>query len=173
VRGLLGADKGFTLLEVLVVSVVVLLVLTGIGSFYLFGQKSFLKGSDRAALHSNLRLTSERITNEIRLAADVEVLGDWREIPPDPEAVEPGVRYLYYHQEKGSIIILSNRGQLAVAEGIITNVLFTLEGNSLYYRLEAVGKSGSYALESTIFLLNASNPSSVAEPLPALRITQP
>ena len=71
-------EKGVTLIEVLIVSGAMVIVLAGIYSFYLSGQKIFHSGAEQVELHDSLRLTAEKISRELRFAESVTLLPeDW------------------------------------------------------------------------------------------------
>ncbi|MGI6365607.1 MAG: PilW family protein, partial [Bacillota bacterium] len=48
--------RGFTLVEVLAVMAIFLLLLAGVYSFFISGQKLFLSGSRQTDLHGSVRL---------------------------------------------------------------------------------------------------------------------
>lgn len=162
-------SKGFTLMEVLVASLVSLLVLAGVYSFFEFGQRTYLNGADRRNMQHHLRLTSEKITNEIRYSASLELLADWNELPSEPSHVPSGVYYLFYDQTNNNIAVLSCDSYEYLTEAIISDVNFALEDDIFSFELEAQGRSGFYKLETTVLLLNALDPLSATDPIPALR----
>lgn len=164
--------QGFTLVEVLAVSLISVLVLAGIFSFYYFAQKIYGASSARAALHSNLRFASERITEKIRYADSLQLLDCWSKLPTGPSEVEPGTYYIYFDQDNNAIVILSSSNTTVITDRVISSVSFSVSGNSLRYEMEAEHRSHSYKLKSSVALLNAV-PSPVDDPIPAIRLTLP
>lgn len=67
--------KGFTLVEVLTASAILLLVLTALYATYLMISQFVRDTSVQSVLQSRTRLTIERMANDIRLASAVECSG--------------------------------------------------------------------------------------------------
>ena len=63
---LMAKQKGFTLIELVTVIVILGIVATSITSFIRFGTQSYTNASDREALVSTARFTIERLNREIR-----------------------------------------------------------------------------------------------------------
>lgn len=77
---------GFTLVEVLTTSAILLFVLTAVYSIYIMLSQFVRDASYQAVLQSHGRLAIERMANDIRLAADVTCppAGDYIELRYDP-----------------------------------------------------------------------------------------
>ena len=73
--GQIWNNKGITLIE-LVIGMGLLVLVLGIGfSLYYFGTSSFEAGTKRGDLQQNARLVANFITEEVRFAETVEILG--------------------------------------------------------------------------------------------------
>lgn len=166
-------QKGITLIELIAVMAIISIALMGIYSYFIHGQRMYVSGTDRANLHHNLRMTSERITRELRFATSFEVLGDWSQLPAGPEHVEPGNYYLYLNQENNRVYLMNSNGRQAVTEPVVSNMVFDLDGKRLSYSVYAAQRTTEFSLESTVILLNAANPYTPDTTLPAVRYTKP
>lgn len=67
-KKLLFNEKGFSLVEVLVVVALLGMILAGILSFYLFGMRSWRDGTNQMDLQQNTRIGMEKMTRELRWA---------------------------------------------------------------------------------------------------------
>ena len=63
--------KGFTLIEIIVVSAIFCILMTVVYSVYLFQQRAYISGESSAEIIQNGRVVSERITRELRQAKKV------------------------------------------------------------------------------------------------------
>lgn len=149
----MGLDRrGFTLVEVLAVSVIFVFLLASISAVFLFGQKAFYSGSQNANLHSALRQTAERINRELRFAFFLELIDEsvW-----DIDSVDPAeYSYIYLDRETNALILLNEKGSRPLSEGVITNVSFFGNVSTLIFTLEAESGGKEYSLESSVRLLN-------------------
>lgn len=73
---LLINEKGFSLVEVLVVVALLGMILAGIFSFYLFGIRSWREGVNQMDLQQNARIGMEKMTGELRWAAELKNMNE-------------------------------------------------------------------------------------------------
>jgi len=159
-------EKGVTLIEVLIVSGAMVIVLAGIYSFYLSGQKIFHSGAEQVELHDSLRLTAEKISRELRFAESVTLLPeDW-----DPEsAPTDGYSYIYYDGASRQVMLLDSSGPPQPLSGnTVSAINFTAEGRILLFVIEGESGSESFTLDTSVRPLNLGGPISGADSSPAL-----
>jgi prepilin-type N-terminal cleavage/methylation domain-containing protein len=144
-------QKGFTLVELMVVLALLGIVL-GLGYMFLnFGVMSFNRGERHAIAQQAARITSVYITNELRFAREIE-------INPVEETMESGYRYFYlsennsiiFHDESGNEIILAD----SAADDMDYSIYFTsnIPDDVVIFDIEADG--GFYSLNSRVQALN-------------------
>lgn len=74
-RRIITEQRGFTLAELLVVTAVLGLVLTGVMMIQQSGQQAYVMGSNRVETQQNARVALEDMTRELRSATAVTTLG--------------------------------------------------------------------------------------------------
>ncbi len=164
-------EKGVTLIEVLIVSGAMVIVLAGIYSLYLSGQKIFHSGAGQVELHDSLRLTAEKISRKLRFAESVTLLpGGW-----DPEnAPTDDYSYIYYDGASRRVMLLDSSGPPQPLSGDnVSAINFTAEGRILLFAIEGESGSESFTLDTSVRPLNLSGPISGADSSPVLRYSLP
>lgn len=164
-------QKGITLIEVLIVSGAIVLVLAGVFSFYLSGQKMFHSGAGQVALHETLRLTAEKINRLLRFAESVTLLeADW-----DPEsAPTEDYRYIYYDGDSRRVMLLEHPGPpQPLSDDLVSALTFTAEGPLLLFTLLGERRSDNFTLDSSVQPLNLNGSVGGAHSSPALRFSLP
>jgi len=167
----LWRDKqGFTLIEVLATVAIVGLLLSAMYSFVIMSNKMYHSGSDKNDLHYDLRIASEKITREVRFAKSLELLDSW-----NPEDAEPGYRYIYIDQVNNVVVFVNEEGGQLFSGNFISGLAFELDGNTLNFKLEAVRKTSTFKLESSVLLLNLKEQDlfPLDHPVTAVRFTKP
>ncbi len=166
-------QRGFTLVEVIIVSAILLLVIAGVYSFFTFGQRVFRSGSGQADLHASVRLAAEKISRELRFAGEVELLEEnW-----DPASASTDEHsYIYYDSNNLCLMLLDSTGARAISSPIISNVIFSAdpeEGKILLFTIQGEEGSAVFALDSSVRPMNLSNNIAGAGNAPALRFSMP
>ncbi len=64
----LDNDQGFTLIEILIASIILVIVLLGIYVIYESNQSTYVRGEGRANLQQNVRVALDQITRELLMA---------------------------------------------------------------------------------------------------------
>ncbi len=144
-------ERGVTLIETLIVAAILVLILAGVYSFLLFGQKLYFSGAGQVELHGPVRLAAEKINRKLRFAGNVELLeADW-----DPDAASTDdCSYIYFDAGGGEVILLDSDGTQILSEGVITELTFSAEGGVLLFTIRGEGDSADFALESSVKPLN-------------------
>ena len=148
---MIGNKKGYTLTEVLVVSVILVLLIGGISSFFIFGQKIYAKGYGQANLHHSVRFAVEQIGRELRYANDMSLMpADW-----SPEQAQTSqFKYIYFDEESKRVMMLDSTGSYQLSDPVITDFQVSKTNKILQYTL--VGKRGSvsFTLAASVNPLN-------------------
>lgn len=144
--------RGFTLVEVLAVMAIFLLLLAGVYSFFISGQKLFLSGSRQTDLHGSVRLAAERVIRELRYAHFLTLIGedDW-----DPDSADLiSYSYIYYDRDTKNLILLNQEGRTPLSDGNITDASFSAKASTLLFSLTGERGPITYTLDSSARLLN-------------------
>lgn len=159
-------SQGFTLIEALVALTIMAFVVTGISLLYLSGYRSYGREGDRIEVQENLRIAMARMAAKIRQAKpDTIIPENLDEIPSSH------IEFTLSFSEKSSGYRLDKKdgeevGEieekfegtsgytwLPVTSRIITNLVFTREGNSITITVEGEkGKSGKVQLSTEVNL---------------------
>jgi len=150
---MVGNRKGFTLIEVLAVTAIVVMVLAGILSFSIFGQKLFHSGARQGDLHSSVRLATERVIREVRYARDIMLLGEtW-----DPSGVDTtDYTYIYHDSTSQTLMLLDSSGSRPLSNQIVSGVSFQAQGSMLLFTIHGENRSSSFTLDSSVQPMNVS-----------------
>lgn len=145
-------QRGYTLIEILAVLVIVLMLLGAVSTVMIFSQRLFISGSQQVNLHNDLRLASEKITRELRFAFFLEIIdeSDW-----DVSTVDSAeYSYIYLDRETNTLIKLKDSKSNAISENVISDVFFVGNVSTLLFTLDGEGGGASYSLDSSVRLLN-------------------
>lgn len=146
-----GAEKGFTLMEVLAAVSVFALIMGSVFSLYIFGINTYKAGSNRVDLQQNIRLASDFITRELRYAHTFAQIS------------EHEIRYSIYDSEStytikykdGEIVQLIGGTEEKIAYAVET-LRFGWDGANaiLNFSISGIADGNSYALRSAVCLRN-------------------
>jgi prepilin-type N-terminal cleavage/methylation domain-containing protein len=142
--------KGFTLIELIVVISLLGFVLLIAYNMQLFGNKVYNKGSSKADIQSNLRLSSNFISDKIRYASNVKIL------PSKPDSLDPTKEYIY---SEGGVLKLCSQGNVSNISGGLPDVASTLyfedaDAQTVYFKINGVQKGENYQIDSSVYMLN-------------------
>lgn len=167
---MLRDQRGFTIIEVVIVAALMVIILAGGYAFYTAGQRMFHSGSEQADLHGQVRLAAEKIARELRFAEEVALLdGDW-----DPAtAVTDNCNYLYYDTANRALAILDSCGTHIFSAGAISELLFFAEGKMLLITIKGESGSDDFLLESSVKPLNLKGAIGGPESARALQFSIP
>lgn len=144
--------RGFTLVELLAVLAIILVLMAAVSSLFIFSQRLFVSTSRRNNLHHSLRVTAEKISNELRFAFFLELIDEsnW-----DVDGVDPAeYSYIYLDRDTNSVILLDDAGSRVLSEGKISDISFYGNVSTLLFTLEGEKGNAVYALDSSVRLLN-------------------
>ncbi len=146
-------QRGFTLVEVIIVSAAIVLVLAGIYSFFSFGQRLFDSGAGQADLHGLVRAAAERVIRELRFAGEVELLEEnW-----DPASASTDeYSYIYYDSPNRTLMLLHSAASQAISAPVVTGVNFSAEGQILLFTIKGEEGSTVFTLDSSVKPMNLS-----------------
>jgi len=143
--------KGFTLVEVLAVSAIVIILFSGVYSFFSLSQRMYDSGTGKIDLHHSVRLASERVIREIRFANELMLLEDWEIESANTERY----KYIYFDSDKKSVILLDQAGSHSLSDPL-SEFSFSSQGNTLLFTLKGEQRSSHFSLDSSVTLLNFS-----------------
>lgn len=144
--------RGFTLVELLAILAIIVVLMAAVSSLFIFSQGLFVSTAKRNNLHNSLRVTAERISNELRFAFFLELIDEpnW-----DVDVVDANeYSYIYLDRDTNSVILLDGDGSHILSDGIITDVAFFGNVSTLLFNLEGENGKLNYKLESSVRLLN-------------------
>ena len=138
------------MVETLAVSVIVVIVLTGVYSFFRLGQRTYASGTDQINLHHSVRLTAEKVIRHVRFANEVLLLEDW-----EPESANTErYRYIYFDAENKSVVYLDKEGEQILSTPIISEFTFLADGNTLLFTTKGEYRSSAFTLDSSVTFIN-------------------
>ncbi|MDK2881433.1 MAG: hypothetical protein PWQ99_1208 [Clostridia bacterium] len=165
-------SQGFTLIETLIALTIMAFVVGGISLLYLSGYRSYARESDRIEVQENLRIAMARMVGKIREAKpDTIIPENLDEVPSShieftlsfSDKITCGYRLDKKEGEtKGEIEekIEGTGGYtwLPITSRVITDLVFTREGNSITITVEGEkGKSGKVQLSTEVNLRVGEN----------------
>jgi len=106
-------ESGFTLIEVLVAALIVVMLFTASFTILESGMRSWLRGEDRADRQQNVRIVMDRLTREIRQAKAVLDVGTYvngNKFVQFQDAGDRTVKYLFDEEKKRSAVMLTAAG---------------------------------------------------------------
>lgn len=167
-------QKGFTLIEVLIVSAAIVLILAGVYTFYFSGQKMFRSGAEQVDLHALLRIAAENISRELRFAEELRLMEEsW-----DPHtASTTDYSYIYYDPGERRVMLLDDAGAHPLSGSEVSALTFApnLGRDLLLFTLQGESRSEKFSLESSVKPMNLDQSERIGGPSTsqALRFTQP
>lgn len=147
-------EKGFTLIEVVVVSVFLALIIATVALYYTTSVRLWKRSNDQTEVQQQARIALSRLVADLQQATSVsfEPGGDWLEL----KITQPGgemsiVRYY----RRGNSLIRDTGGYNPVAM-YITQLEFNTSDNERLIKINlAAAKDGVESrLETTVFLRN-------------------
>jgi prepilin-type N-terminal cleavage/methylation domain-containing protein len=138
-KNILGAEKGLTLVELIIASSLILLVLSISYSIYLFGIQGYLDNAAVIENQSNVRIALEHITYNIGRSKEVKITGDTLMVGSES-----------YRLSKD--ILMNKDNQLAV--GISEFVCYKPKPSLLYIEILSVPdrQGDNFSLEAYFYL---------------------
>ncbi|HHU76752.1 MAG TPA: prepilin-type N-terminal cleavage/methylation domain-containing protein [Firmicutes bacterium] len=144
-------EGGFTLLEILIVTILFSILLSILISFFLFSANIYEKCLEVLDLQQNVRIAADFIIRDLRYADTLQIISD-QEI----KYRLPGETALYTIKQKGEeIVILINKVENKIAYSI-DNLVMSWDAYNKTLSFEIVGnENGScFAVRSAVRLLN-------------------
>lgn len=147
----LAFNGGFTLIELIVTIGILGIVLTMAYSMGGFESKSFDNGSAKSDIQSNIRLTANYITKELRYSSNAVIL------PALPDTPDPSKKYIYV--DKGILKQYDNGETTNILGDTSNNITATLQfkiqnSKTVYFNIQETFKNQTFQLGSSILLLN-------------------
>ena len=161
-------SKGFTILELMTILVLLGFVIAGGFRLYFFADLSFMAGCSMADLHAELHWAMQKITDEVRLAHSLRVGESKKELLAHLPNGGAELSLFFIYPEKGSIYLETPNGQRQLLDGTSAGTAYkvsfdpvTLEQpggepltNLLRITLTSEGLERDFGLESELQVLN-------------------
>ncbi len=170
IRRRMHEDKGLTLVEVLLVTVLIGLVLSVSYSLYFFGTSAFSRGETQSVLQQKVRVAASRVVEEVRFAWEVEFIDLEEEAVPAPsEDTSDPWQYIYVEPESGHLVHQTASGTRTILDEAEPALTFNRAGDRiLKIDLSADLQGTTYRTETEVLILNLvenlPEPISDAEP---------
>lgn len=161
--------KGSSLVEVLAVSAIIVILFSGIYSFFRLGQRTYLKGTSNIDLHHSVRLAAEKVIRQIRFADGLMLLEDWEEESADIE----NYNYIYFDSDNRCVTLLDDEGSHFLSDPVISQFSFSADGNTLLFIMVGEDGRAAYSLDSSVTLLNFGGHIANPEQPMAIRFSVP
>ena len=156
-------NKGFTLIEIILVFAILSLVLGMIGSFFVYGLNVFTAGDSQYNAQSQLRIASEYLVENIRFSNSLNLV-DKPANPENPTTLDGEYDYIYV--ENGVLYHFISDGSTHSLKKItdnITNYEFTSNINFLKINLFSEDRDQEYNIETEVDLPNLTIKKEVIE----------
>lgn len=147
-------EKGFTLVEMLIVISIMGLIIAAAYSFYFSGLRGWRSGVDRMDYQQSARIVVERIVDEIRFAGWVEVVAGGAEVRY--QFNDDSKIYGFKSTASGALVMIhqepgKNETQTQIALGI-KDLLFVFdeEDKSLRIMVKVGEESHSVSMQSSV-----------------------
>lgn len=154
-KSMTSNNKGFSLIELILVMAILGIIVTLAYSMHIFGIKAFAIGGDKTNVQSEARKAADFITKEIRLAAEVELLASTSGIPSSTYSTDDV--YIYKTTSGGleQLVYRDKNGAKTISVFSSLNLAFTSDvGKTLHFSIDAHYKNESFLLDSEVFPLN-------------------
>lgn len=160
-RAVLKNNAGFTLIELIVVSALMILVITVAYSLFSFGNKLFSISSNQYDAQSEVRIAMDSITNKIRFATQVEIVN----ADDVSSFAQQAAGYSYYYMKDGKLYHsiydkTSDNHNIVMYGGYFSSdaSLFSrFNPTTLNIKIYSLDGTQSYTGETKIDLLNVKN----------------
>lgn len=139
-KSMLGNQRGFTLVELLVSIVIVTIVITVITSYFLAANRISILEQDQRDAQSEVRLAMDAILKEARYATKVEVV-------PATTAESTTQNAIYI--KNGTVIFKENGSIVREINGEFVDLGFTAHGDAIDVTLESTYRGQTYPLQAT------------------------
>lgn len=156
-KSFVNNKKGLSLLELLIALLLLNLVLAIGYSFFYFGTRSFAIGESQSDVQQNVRMAADFITNEIRFAESLEILGSSFSFSGD-------YNYIYINEDS---VIHRKEGTSTgtkILSGISENIDFSVNfnisssgNNVLQFAVNGENAEKTFDIESEVMLPNVRN----------------
>lgn len=143
----LSEQQGFTIIEILVALSIFVIAVLLVGSMYIFGQRSYAKGSDEAELAQNARVTLDRMSRELRQAADIVTV-----LPAtDTDPLNPPANEIFFQDGHDSNAITYYRYYLSGNDLMRQHKEYYFSSEpTVYVAWNSVDQAGNPPIESII-----------------------
>ncbi len=146
------ANKGVTLIELLIVLALIGIVISVIFSMFFFGSGTFFRGESQYGLQTEARFAIESLSRDLRFVREIEIIDDSGARAPKPYET------IVYYDSVNNEIVKSFAGITTTYElnTTATNPLLfkKTSNNTLHYALNGQDGSQNFVLQSDILLLN-------------------
>jgi len=163
-------NKGFTLIELMVTVLLIGLVLTTVYGMVTAGNRFFAQGDAKADIQSSLRVSANYISDQIRYASDVQILGS---LPSAADMAASGKHYIY---EESGVLKYYDGHSVQNIPGLLEGVNATLHledenSQTVSIRIDGTARNQTYNVETAAFLLNIGTSALAAGSGPAIEFS--
>lgn len=149
-------DKSaLTILELIITMAMLTILVAVVFSIYISGIRSMAKSEDRSTVQFNGRLAALSITNEVRFAAEVELLPSVTGIP---EVVTGNESYIFKDTNGSTekIVCRDKNGDRVLADFTGVDLSFTTEGvnKNLYFNIQGAFIDEVFDIDTKVLPLN-------------------
>jgi len=147
--------KGFTLIELIAAIAIAAIVGTMTATMFMFPMRMLGNGEDLSNVQFNLRMTSDVITSEVRLATGVEILPASAS-STIPTTIENDDKYIFVDSSNDSLVVRDKNGDRIQFRADLLDIIFTTVDPYQTIAFAISGNSGGKAfdLDSQVVALN-------------------
>lgn len=146
------ANKGVTLIELIIVIALIGIVISVIFSMFFFGSGTFFRGESQYGLQTEARFAIESLSRDLRFVREIEIIDDFSSGIPEPYET------IVYFDSVNNEIVKSFAGittTYKLNSSSSNPLLFKkTSNNTLHYTLDGQDGSQNFILQSDILLLN-------------------
>lgn len=149
------SKKGFTLVELIAAIAITAIVGAMTATLFILPQNLLSGGGNLSNVQFNLRMISDTITNEVRLASAVEILPTGATIPAAADIVAYD-KYIFTGNSGKALVIRDKDGDHLLFHADVLNLNFSVSASlkTLVYTISGLQEKETFELTSSVAALN-------------------
>ena len=154
--------NGFTLIELVAAIAIAAIVGTMTATMFMFPMRMLGNGEDLSDVQFNLRMTSDIITNEVRLATGVEILPASFSVPT---TIANDDKYIFVNSSQGTLVVRDKTGDHVQFRADNFELLFITDSpfKTLSYSISGQNGEKAFSLNSQVTALNLESGQTVKD----------